>query len=432
MEFYLRDLLAAQRDLGLQVSLLSGSQEMRPQVQVEEDQVDGVQVLRLHRDDLHFDHYAKLYHPEVSQKVEELLRRLRPDLIHVHQWIRLTCNLVEIAHGLGIPAVVTLHDVYTSCPRCFRMHRGGQTCFLPLSVANCLGCVPRFGHESEMEVQEGIQLFQDQYQAELALAQRVLVANVATAELLAQCNDMAPESLQVLPLPYAPKFRQKLHPYQLPPGDQPFRFAYWGSVTRHKGVHVLLQAFKDLLQPKLPRPVELHVFGKPDTPALAKELGNLAKGLPVTLHGSYEPADLQAAGLHMAVFPMLCFETYGFVLDECFELGLPCMVSEMGALPLRAGGAALKFAPDNPGAITQTMAEVLAKPELCVDLVAQIQPLSPSPKSHAQQLQDVYAAACAADLVKGVSKVDPARHQRLIMLQRESLHWRMGPDLQPE
>ena len=38
--------------------------------------------------------------------------RERPDVLHVHQWIRLTSNLLEIADELGIPAVVTLHDLY--------------------------------------------------------------------------------------------------------------------------------------------------------------------------------------------------------------------------------------------------------------------------------------------------------------------------------
>lgn len=40
------------------------------------------------------------------------------------------------------------------------------------------------------------------------------------------------------------------------------RFVYVGQVVRMKGIRVLLQAFRELQEVDLPRPVELHVYGK--------------------------------------------------------------------------------------------------------------------------------------------------------------------------
>src|SRR5690606_23691239 len=93
-EAYLLDVAEHQRARGLDVQVLTGSKEWRPEVVIEQSDVNGVPVHRLHRDDLYFDHHAKMWHPVVEQRFRELLRTWRPSVVHVHHWLRLTCNLV--------------------------------------------------------------------------------------------------------------------------------------------------------------------------------------------------------------------------------------------------------------------------------------------------------------------------------------------------
>ena len=95
-ESYLFDVAQRQRARGLDVAVLSGSKHCRERVLVEPDLVEGLPVHRLHRDDLYFDHHAKMWHPQVEATFAELLQQWRPKLVHVHHWVRLTCNLVEI------------------------------------------------------------------------------------------------------------------------------------------------------------------------------------------------------------------------------------------------------------------------------------------------------------------------------------------------
>ena len=169
-EAYVFDVAQAQRQRGLHVEVLSGSKHWRERVVVERDEVDGLPVHRLHRDDLYFDHHAKMWHPEVEATFARMLRDWRPKLVHVHHWVRLTCNLVETCWRHGIPAVVTLHDCYTSCPRAFRRRPGDDSCRRELSAKSCGDCVPRYGHEPKEEIDAGIELFADHYRAELSLA----------------------------------------------------------------------------------------------------------------------------------------------------------------------------------------------------------------------------------------------------------------------
>lgn len=397
-ELYLRNLVAAQAEAGHQVLVLSGCKELRSEVQLEEIEQEGVRVLRIYRDDLYFDHFAKLYHPVVGEKVRAVLSAEKPDLVHVHQWIRLTSNLVEIASDLGIKTLVTLHDLYSSCPRCFRVNRDNEHCELRLSVESCLDCVPRFGHESRGEIQESIQVFAAQFSAELCRAGRVLVSNQATAEIIAANTAVDLQALEILPIPYRPRLREGLPDQALPdeamPADgETLRFAYWGSVTRRKGCLHLLQAFRALCESWQGRPIELHLFGPPESDEFAVELDRLAAGLPVKRHGPFALEDVAAAKIHMAVFPALGFETYGLVLDEATELRLPTILSDLGAMPDRAGAGALRVGPGDADALLAAMRRVLEEPGLIAAMRANLPLPSPTREEHARRLEEIYAAS---------------------------------------
>lgn len=426
VESYLQELIAEQRRHGDDVHLLAGSHDLRPETVIEKQEIDGASVLRLYRSDLYFDLWARSYHAPAEQAIEALLRELAPDVVHVHQWIRLTSNLVEIAARLGIPAVVTAHDVYTSCPRAFRVRRDGEACYRPLSVESCLDCVPKFGHETEAELAFGIEMFRDQYASELGLAATVLVSDPATSELIAGTTGIEKARFETLPLPYGRRFTGIATANSAPAAREPFRFAYWGVLTHRKGAQFMVRAFADLCRQGLPRPAELHLFGGIDTRELEDELHRTADGLPVVFHGRYEYAQLAGAGIHMGIFPMLCFETWGFVLDECFELGIPCITTENGALARRAGDAAIRVPPKDEAALRDAMASVLADPARYASLRASVPGLPPSVERHAAALRELYERSIGVG-PRDADRIEPARRAHWIELQRESAIGRVIP-----
>lgn len=173
-ESYALDLAQRQKARGMAVEVFTGTKHAKEQVTLVEDELDGLRVHRIHRNDLFFDHHVKMWHPEVERRFEEFLRERRPALVHVHHWVRLTCNLVEICERVGVPAVVTLHDYYTSCPRAFRRRTDEVACRRELSVDSCASCVPRYGYEPAHEIADGIELYADHYRAELSMARAVL------------------------------------------------------------------------------------------------------------------------------------------------------------------------------------------------------------------------------------------------------------------
>lgn len=423
-ESYLLDIAKRQRVRGLDAQVLTGSKFASKSVALDpEEQVEGIPVHRLHRNDLYFDHHAKMWHPEVEQIFSDLLQKWQPKLLHVHHWVRLTCNLVEIAARHGIPAVITVHDYYTSCPRAFRQ-RVGQTiedhsCRRVVSAESCASCVPAYGHEPAHELGAGVELFADTYRAEVAIARAVLVAVGSTADLLAKTTGMPRERYEVLPLGYQKRFAD-LPTLPAPKADEPMRFVYWGSVGRHKGVDVLLHAFRQV-HSKHPGRAELHVLGGVDTPKFEDELRRLGSGLPVVFHGQFDAAKLHATGPHIGVFPSTCLETYGLVLDECFELGRPCITSNLGALAERGAPAGLTTQAGNKDDLAAAMLRMIEEPALWSDLAAKIPTQSLDRDEHTDALLQIYDRVRAEPAPKPCFEAVPQlRRIMFLQLQRET------------
>lgn len=425
-ESYLHDVAQRQRARGLAVEVLSGSKHWKETVTLESGEVDGLPVHRLHRDDLFFDHHAKMWHPEVEQVFAALLQKRRPSLVHVHHWVRLTCNLVDICWQHGIPAVVTLHDYYTSCPRAFRRRAGDEACRRVLSPASCTDCVPKHGYEQRGELDAGIELFRDHYRAELSLARAVIVGVGSTAALLAETTGVPRDRYEVLPLGYKQRFTG-MPAMPLPRADEPLRFAFWGGVGRHKGVDVLLRAFRRL-HGQRPGRAELHVLGGIESEAFDRELKALAEGLPVTFHGEFDGAKLHAARPQVGVFPSTCIETFGLVLDECFELRLPCVTSDLGALAERSAGAGLRTRAGDDQDLASALQRFVDEPGLWAQLRAAIPPPSPSLDTHVDALTAVYDRARTLPPKDWFAGPVPAsRRIWFLMKQRESAMSRLVP-----
>jgi glycosyltransferase involved in cell wall biosynthesis len=56
-----------------------------------------IRVHKIHRADLYFDHWQKSASARASLAFRDILREERPDLVHVHHWIRLSRDLVHRA-----------------------------------------------------------------------------------------------------------------------------------------------------------------------------------------------------------------------------------------------------------------------------------------------------------------------------------------------
>ena len=326
--------------------------------------------------------------PEAEHLIKHYLQLIQPEVIHLHHWIRLTNNIVSIAAELGLPTVVTLHDLWVTCARVHRQHKRGYFCQdLPTPVL-CARCVERPVWQSEEEVRQALAFRQLQMGEELRLAQLLIVPSDSHRQLLSRLLGLDTDRFRVVPNGTITQLQPPTdtHAQRFP--ARRLRLAYWGYLARLKGVHLILEAVH-----RLPHPtkVEVYIAGLEAEPHYLDSLKKQAEGLAVTFVGEYRPDDLVRLDVDMVVLPSLAAESYGFVLDEAFQLGLPAIVSDRGALASRVGEAGLLFPAGSAKGLARRIQDILETPSVLESLRRHIPPTpSPSMEKHAQTLEEIY------------------------------------------
>jgi glycosyltransferase involved in cell wall biosynthesis len=153
--------------------------------------------------------------------------------------------------------------------------------------------------------------------------------------------------------------------------DRPLRLGFVGTIVRHKGVHVLIEAMRELGER-----VDAQVFGSMDTfPDYAVTLRAAADGLPVRFSGAFEPGrvrDIYAA-FDVLVVPSVWIENSPLVIHEAFMAGVPVVASRIGGIPdlIQDGTNGLLFEPASAPSLAAAIRRLLDDPSLLARLQAQ-------------------------------------------------------------
>ena len=411
VEAYVEAVASAQRARGDDAFVLSGSDRNRGPARLSEELVAGVPVFRLEGLAPHTERLRD--RPDGEALIRGLLAHLRPDVLHIHSWLRLVPNLAAVAASMGIPVVATLHDLALSCPRVHRLKSDLSFCRDPESVELCTPCVRRDPWETDTEVADELSLRASFLEREKSILAAVLVPSAAQRRLLEEVAAFAPGVLTVLPVALLHLPQPATPPRHDVSGLQ---VGHWGNLLAAKGTHLLVEA-ASLLPESLG--VVVHLFGTAPDAAFESALRNVAPPGRVVFHGPYTPQDLPGFPLDAAAFPSLAHESHSFTLDEAFSLGLPLVVSDAGALPERTGDRGLVVPSGDSGALANALRRLAEEPGLLAKLRASRPAEPPTPfLEHLSRLDAVYARA----LLAGAPKLPalPTTEERLEALQRRA------------
>jgi len=384
--------------------------EKRDTLEATVDPVEGaersVRVLRYSRDDLYFDHWHKARSPKVRRVFADLLARERPDLVHVHHWIRLSRDLVATAATRGVPAVVSLHDAWTSCLVAFRIRPATRTpCDAPLAVDPCIGCAHALEPATPwMDADEERRRFLEHRAdlvRELRLARAAIVPTASHADTLRRGLFLDTDEVAFRVVRPAIALPERVHaPLAFEDGDT-LRIGSWGHYAEHKGLEVLIDAVHALPDPSR---VELRLAGGVVLPDYRARLEERARGLRVRFDDAYAAPDLGAHAVsdaHLFASGSLARESWGLVVDEALALGLPALLPDAGAFAERArdAGWARLYAQGSATALAVRLREVLDDPGLLAALRAAVPAraaLEYGGDDQAADLVPVYERAVAA------------------------------------
>ncbi|MFQ5505980.1 MAG: glycosyltransferase [Planctomycetota bacterium] len=318
-----------------EVVVVTGSERHSDGGEVRKEEFDGIRVLRVLRDPTELYGLDNGY-PITGTRISDLLADEQPSAVHVHHWWTLGWDILQRAAGLGIRGGATIHDLWLSCPRFFRRPPEGVRCPTLAERGPCLGCMRKdLPGAPDESIQRAIERRDRALRRELSVATFLAVPSESTKRLIARHVPWDRELL-VLPHGLLSDSLQRSRPRE---HKGPLRVGSFGNLVPEKGLHLIVEALAGLGEA-----TELRLSGHFPDGAYLERLKKRAKELEVTLvwTGSYTNADRHPAhDIDLAVFPSLCQESYGLVVDEALSRGVPVIVSNRGALPERARGGGI-------------------------------------------------------------------------------------------
>lgn len=297
--------------------------------------------------------------PQFAPAFAGLIRRFRPDIVHVHGWI--LYSVLGAARHAGVPVVATAHDLSQVCATKTMLYRGADPCTGP-ELRKCVGCA--FAHYGVKGVPLAAGLHQIGSRRHRQVAQWLAISSALAAHGSApRPGDRSP--MEVIPtylddelLALAADARTAERP-DFVPATGAYLF-YAGALGTYKGVGILLDAYDQLCASGVD--VSLVLAGLPRPGFRVPDRAGLVVVDRVPL------AEVVAAWRHAAVgvVPSVVEEGFGRVAVECLAAGTPCVVSAIGGLvdAVADGVEGLHVPPGDAAALAAALDRLLSDEEL--------------------------------------------------------------------
>ncbi len=407
-EIYVVAIAKAQIEAGHDVVVVAGTDERDIECRPIEHEFDGIRVVRMRRFPRPLMLVTDTYDPILIRRFGEWLEAERPDVLHVHHWFNLTTSLVAVGAELGIPSVLSFHDLFAICPRFFR-YRPDGTCPEPTSLAPCEHCCDEDYPFPAWEREADYALRTAEIARDATIARRHVFPSNAHRDTLAPLLPSPAEKVTVVPhgLPAigCPRPGER-EPVAAFGPERPLRLGYWGNAVRAKGVIRMLDAAATLTDEG--RAVTVDLWGDVLEPGMDADIDAYASRFTVRRHGPYARESLPEIGglVDVGVFVCALRESYSFTVDEAAWLRLPVVVSDRGAPRERVGDAGLVVSADGSAPIADALRTLYDSPHRLASMAAAA--VEPPPAADAGlRLVGLYEEV-RAEGVEPPAPVDPA------------------------
>ena len=318
--------------------------------------------------------------------------------VHFQHLLDHVPSLPLIAKALGVPTMISLHDYYSLCNKFTLIDSTGRYCGVEnQSESGCDICL-RKSHQAN----SGSQTIRRSFYRRVLENITVLHANTqgvieryqSVYESLKQHD-----GIEVMGVPIRGGVSKQA---QKPKATNRLQVAVVGNFTLFKGADILIPVFQDLAAAQ----IDFHIIGRVDSEY--EEAINNGNSKNVTVHGAYEPNDLQAilqnmsVSLHLSIWP----ETYCLTLSEAWRARLIPIVSDIGALGERVqdGENGFKFPLNNIGKLVDSL-NYLASSQDNIDRMREKLDFEEVvfEADHDKFLRSVYSKLCAEVVLSGVA-----------------------------
>lgn len=294
--------------------------QSRSQLSTREYTYKNIPVLALRHKTMPIDVHTSCEDSEIYRFALGFLQnRERYDVLHCAHPMRLT-PFLKAARQLGLTYILTLTDFWFICPKLFLQTSSGGLCSGPEGGEVCGKLCPELPSRGIAD--------------RLKTAKEILAgakAVIAPSRFLAALFKKEFPDLKISLIRHGIDSRSlKRNARSYRSGDE-IVFGYTGGLAPHKGVHLLLKAFRELEAVS----AKLKVYG---TYSHEMEYSRLllkiaAADKRIEFCGTYEPADVGdiLRGIDVLVVPSIVYESYSLALHEALACNVPVIAADLGA-----------------------------------------------------------------------------------------------------
>lgn len=282
-----------------------------------------------------------LYSFEAKRKLEELIKKEKPDLAHIHNiYHQISPSILTVLKKHKIPIVMTLHDFKILCPvyilysrneicekcKTYRYwHCVLRKCAKNSYLASKLNALEMYWHKLLKIYENNVDLF---------IAPSQFLKNK-----ILEWHRLSENKIKVLPHFVTDKSNaNESTPISenLPLDKNEDYILYFGRLSREKGVRVLLEAIKILKKKNLHNKIKFYIAGSGPQEAELKEFvkkENLEGEVRFLGYLKNEALQEIIKNSLFVVVPSIVYESFGLVILEAYGQGKPVLASNLGALP---------------------------------------------------------------------------------------------------
>jgi glycosyltransferase involved in cell wall biosynthesis len=384
---------------------------------VAQDVYQDIPVWRLSMDIFHSPN-RRLWtfdNPHLGKWFAEFLRERQPDLVNFQAGYLIGVAPIFAAHEAGVPSIITLHDFWFLCPRHTLYHADGSLCHVvPNDPAECAWCYMYMWEGKHQKLERAtrgaygrvmrsimpdsqvdiISHRRERLYEALKLPQLFLSPSHFLSSKFA---DVVPSNkLQVFQLGVDTTRFQKIENRQK---TKTLQIGYIGQIVPIKGVHILVEAVKNLRQQGFD--IELRVFGTMPNNEYGSKLRSIAADDPkIRFEGRVEVSRVSEVLSEMDALavPSIWFENSPITILEAHAVGVPVIAAAHGGMieMILHETDGLHFQPASVEDLMRQLRRLIDEPNLLNRIRDGARnKYVPSVDESMQQISEIYKCVCA-------------------------------------
>ncbi|MCW3128987.1 MAG: glycosyltransferase family 4 protein [Methanophagales archaeon] len=279
-------------------------------------------------------HVIDLWNPHSYIIIKNILKKEMPDIVHINNFKGLSLSAFSAAKRLNLPLIFTAHDYSLICPKANLLRGSGEICITPSRFCVLYGRIQKYLIDNKPDL--------------VTAPSQFVIDKLKSSRLFRGIKTMK------IPLGIELSDEKAEKKYDV------IDILYAGELSKHKGVHVLINAFKGLKSEN----IRLHILGKGNDADEFKKIAGSDRR--IIFHGFVSGESLMQLYLkaNVTVVPSIWYDNSPVVIYESLMNGTPVIGSRIGGIPelIEAGCNGFLFTAGNVDELKEILKDLIRNP----------------------------------------------------------------------